>query len=327
MSDKILVSVIIPVYNVEIYIEKCLRSVLGNSFIEHCEVILVNDASTDGSMAVVETVLREFPQVRDKVVLRSHDSNRGSAAARNTGLLQAHGEYIICVDSDDWVEPNYLEALYTEAVTHDADIVGCDIQIHNPNESHVRPCPLAETGTACLMGLLEGSIQGWLHIKLLKRNLFTEHSLFWIEGINICEDLLIMVKLFSVARRVCHLDTALYHYNRLNVGSYTHAKLSESKICQIIQANSELTGYLERNNLLEPNWVSLLALYSRTKIWICLDAEKLTSKHMALYNEYTLSAVTSLPLKIRFLHLLCQRKLFALVKFILISNRFHRRGL
>ena len=121
------ISIIVPVYNVEKYIARCLRSLFANTIIADCEVIIVDDCSLDNSMKVVADVLDEFPAFAKNVVLCSHDCNRGSAAARNTALLQVYGKYIICVDSDDWMESDYLEKLYAAAEKDNADVAMCDL--------------------------------------------------------------------------------------------------------------------------------------------------------------------------------------------------------
>ena len=116
MSEKELnpkVSVLIPVYNVRDYVERCLRSVFNNTIIQDCEIIIVNDCSTDDSEKIIIDLIQEYSQLN--IQFLKHDCNKGLAATRNTAFLLAKGEYIICVDSDDWIENNYLEELYNKA--------------------------------------------------------------------------------------------------------------------------------------------------------------------------------------------------------------------
>ena len=109
-----LISIIIPVYNVASYVEQCLRSVIDQTY-RPLEVIIVDDCSTDNSMDVVERITADTPQ-DDSLTFKilRHTHNRGLSAARNTGLEAATGEYIGFVDSDDWIEPNMYETLYAE---------------------------------------------------------------------------------------------------------------------------------------------------------------------------------------------------------------------
>lgn len=121
VADKPLVTVGIPVYNVEPYVEKCLRSVLEQTY-QHLEVVIVDDLGSDRSMQVVESVLSSHPQGRRARIVR-HESNRGIGEARNTLTDCAQGKYLLFVDSDDYLEPKAVEILLNEALALDTDAV------------------------------------------------------------------------------------------------------------------------------------------------------------------------------------------------------------
>ena len=114
-------SVIIPVYNVAQYLEQCVDSVLQQTM-QDMEIILVNDGSTDGS----DDICRKYAQADPRIVLL-HQKNQGLAAARQTGLDAAHGDYIGFVDSDDWLEPDMYQKMYAAATQSGADIVFCNV--------------------------------------------------------------------------------------------------------------------------------------------------------------------------------------------------------
>lgn len=161
------ISVLIPVYNVEKYIERCLISLFENTIARYCEFIIVDDCSPDNSMNVIQSVLEKYTNIKENTFLHSHDCNRGSAATRNTALLHSHGEYIICVDSDDWVEPDYLERLYVKANETYADIVVCDLykEFIHKNKEYIHKTikiknQLCEDAEECLKGLLTGQVEG-----------------------------------------------------------------------------------------------------------------------------------------------------------------------
>ncbi len=117
------ISIILPVYNTEPYLRRCLDSIRAQTFAEW-ECICIDDGSTDGSSAI----LTEYA-AKDSRFTVIHQKNRGPAAARNTGFARVRGEYFICMDSDDWAEPDYLERLYAAAKQADADIAVCDAVI------------------------------------------------------------------------------------------------------------------------------------------------------------------------------------------------------
>ena len=109
------ISVLIPVYNVEQYIEKCAESLFKNTIANECEFIFTNDGSTDSSIQRLNTLIEKFPELKNNIVVLQHEKNMGLGATRNTGFDNAKGKYIICTDSDDWVEPDYLEKLFETA--------------------------------------------------------------------------------------------------------------------------------------------------------------------------------------------------------------------
>ena len=115
------VSVIVPIYNVEKYIERCVRSLMEQNM-NDLEFILVNDASTDCSMDIVSRTIEEYPLRKPLIKIINQEHNQGVAAARTIGMKVATGEYQIHCDPDDWVELEYIESLYKECKTEEADI-------------------------------------------------------------------------------------------------------------------------------------------------------------------------------------------------------------
>lgn len=115
--DKGLVSVVVPVYNVKAYLEKCINSILNQTY-ENLEIIIVDDGSTDGSSDICDQFLK-----KDNRVFVIHKENGGVVSARQAGIDKAKGEYVIAIDSDDWIEPIMISELYTLAIENDADIV------------------------------------------------------------------------------------------------------------------------------------------------------------------------------------------------------------
>ena len=130
MSIK--VSVVIPVYGVEKYIERCVRSLFEQT-LDSIEYIFVDDCTPDNSIAVMEKVLAEYPQRQDQVKIIRHEVNQGVGAARNHGVAACTGDYVIHCDPDDWVDLNMYEKLYNKAVETDADMVMCFFEEHKEN--------------------------------------------------------------------------------------------------------------------------------------------------------------------------------------------------
>lgn len=125
MESLPLVSVIVPVYRAEKFIQQCARSLFEQT-LEEMEFIFVNDCTPDSSMVILREIIKEYPNRARQVRIVEHDQNKGSATARNTGLDNARGSYIIYCDSDDWVEREMYEKMIKKAFDDKADIVGCD---------------------------------------------------------------------------------------------------------------------------------------------------------------------------------------------------------
>ena len=122
------VSVIIPVYSVEKYIERCARSLFEQTLTD-IEYIFVDDCSPDNSINILESVLEVYPNRRSQVKIIRHLENKGLPAARKTGIDNSTGDYIIHCDSDDWVETDMYRLMYDEAKRLDADIVMCGYKV------------------------------------------------------------------------------------------------------------------------------------------------------------------------------------------------------
>jgi glycosyltransferase involved in cell wall biosynthesis len=119
------ISIIIPVFRVEKYIERCVRSLFEQT-LDDIEYIFINDCTPDNSMMILSNLIEQYPYRKSQVKIIHHTINKGVSAARNAGLKTATGEYIIHCDSDDWVEKDMYESLYDKAIAEDADMVGCD---------------------------------------------------------------------------------------------------------------------------------------------------------------------------------------------------------
>ena len=119
------ISVIVPVYNAEEFIERCLCSLLGQDFTKSYEIVVINDGSSDGSLGIIERIAKEH-----KNIIRVFSQpNGGISAARNAGLSHVRGKYVLFTDSDDFVERRYLSALYDAAERSGADITCCNYDV------------------------------------------------------------------------------------------------------------------------------------------------------------------------------------------------------
>lgn len=213
------VSVIIPVYRVEKFIEKCAASLFSQT-LDDVEFIFVDDASPDNSMAVLEKCIQQYPQRKAQIRMLTHKENKGLPAARNTGLAVASGEYVFHCDSDDFVEPDMLETLYDEAKKKDADIVWCDWYLSFEHNERYMTQPDYATPMEALKAMLAGLMKFNVWNKLVRRRLYVDNQISFPAGYAMGEDMTMML-LFAVAGRVAYIPQAFYHYVKLNTEAYS----------------------------------------------------------------------------------------------------------
>ena len=232
------ISIIIPVYRGENYISCCCRSLFGMRF-QDVEYLFVNDATPDGSMAVVESILNEYPHRKAHVKLLAHPKNMGVASARNTGLEAATGEYIAFVDADDWIEENMFEKLYQRAEAGNFDIVGCDWYLEFETSKRYMRQPVYERTSDCLKAMLSGEMRWFLWAFLIRRGIYVKNNIRFLDGANIGEDMAVLIRCFSFARSYRHISEALYHYVKSNAVSMT--ALDSKKQIEIVKRNVDAT--------------------------------------------------------------------------------------
>lgn len=213
MNNQPKVSVIIPVYKAEKYIERCARSLFSQT-LNNIEYIFVDDASPDKSMDIVYRVLEEYPERQHQVKIIRHDINCGVGQSRQDGLDSSTGEYIIHCDPDDWAEPNMYESLYLKANKDNADIVICDYILETGNGNHLMPQkPKGLTPDEVLSDIAEGKIYGSFWNKLIKAETIVHNNIRLISNLNVCEDLFFFLLLLKHKVKIAYLSEGLYHYD------------------------------------------------------------------------------------------------------------------
>lgn len=207
------VSIIVPIYNVEAYIEKCMCSLFSQS-LKEIEYILIDDKSSDTGLQVVERVLKDYPEREPWVRIIRHDRNRGVGATRQEGLEAATGEYVIHCDPDDFVEVETYEKLYNTAKSSGAEIVVCDFYTNFQGEdiytSQAPECGESLSLLQHISGLKDEIHNGVVWNKLIKRDVALQSN--FTAGINYCEDVVYLFRMFQKKRKITHIPEALYHY-------------------------------------------------------------------------------------------------------------------
>jgi Glycosyltransferases involved in cell wall biogenesis len=225
MERQPLVSVIVPVYGVEKYIGQCARSILAQTY-PHLECIFVNDGTPDRSMEILSDVVKEFPE-RNVVVVNKE--NGGLPRARWSGLEVATGEYIMHVDSDDWLEPDAAARLVEEALRSDADLVYCDFWKeygHRHKLDHERTYTVQDKAR-WMKRLYDNGAYGYVWCKFARRSLYQD---MFVPRFNMHEDIVFSTQLIWRASRISQLSVPLIHYRRTNSSSATRVAKAKRRI-------------------------------------------------------------------------------------------------
>lgn len=214
------VSVLVPIYDVEQYIERCARSVFGQTYPD-LEYVFVNDCTPDKSVEVLEKVMEDYPERRGTVKIVTHERNRGLAAARNTGVANATGEFVCLVDTDDWMEPNALELLVKKQLEHDASMVSGNRMVHYLEKESLLQERKYQNSEEMTLQMMQRTWDHFITGRLFRRSLFLDHGLRWNEGLDVAEDRLMMTLLAYYTQRFDTVDAVVYHYERRNEQALT----------------------------------------------------------------------------------------------------------
>lgn len=212
------VSVVVPVYNVEQYIEECARSLFDQT-LENIEYVFVNDCTEDRSIDILWDVMEEYPHRKPQVKVLKHEVNRGLPIARQTGIRSASGDYIIHCDSDDWVEREMYEYMYNKAHNDNADIVICDFNDDGRRERCVASNVKSEADYR--IGILTKDVYCSTVNKLVRRELYEYPILYPKE--NYAEDMALTSQLFYYAKKFIYCPIPFYHYR------YNEISISKKK--------------------------------------------------------------------------------------------------
>ena len=222
-----MVTVIIPVYNVEMYLPLCINSILKQTY-QNLEIILIDEGSTDDSPGICDTYA-----LKDNRIKVIHQQNQGAAVARNTGLENATGEYIVFVDSDDFINEKMIEKLYIALKQTDSDLSICNFKYTSENGKEI---DLKETDIKnevlyteeIIDKLFQNNNCGYIVIwnKMYKKDLWKQ--IRYPVGV-IYEDEAVIHHIFSKCKKVATISDELYYYRQVS-GSIMHSERNEKNL-------------------------------------------------------------------------------------------------
>lgn len=244
-------SIIIPVYKVERFIERCVRSLMEQTIKQGIEFIFIDDCSPDNSMFLLHRVIAEYPERAEQIRIITHKNNQGIATTRKDGILAAKGTYIGWCDSDDWCELDMYKKLYDYIIENNADFVSCNYYL----ESNVTEV-CTSIYTCNKKDLLDKLYKKEhfffpLVLTLIKRDILLSNDILPYEGVNIAEDVNILMRYLYFATKLVKIEAPLYHYEKKNDISITTTQYSDAirlwnqtrhnidKLCEFLQSKDK----------------------------------------------------------------------------------------
>ena len=233
--EKDLISVVIPMYNSEKSIDRCIKSIINQSY-KNIEIIVIDDGSTDNSKKICEKLAMKDSRI--KVLTQT---NSGAATARNNGMKEAKGKYLCFIDSDDWIESKMIEICYNKLIKEKVDVIRCNMFMENGKDlqdvditSISKKYNENEIKSNLIDKILNGKLSAYVWLLLIKKNNEIKNLRF-SKDIIILEDTLFYIEMLLKVKSIYVLNKRLYHYCMNEEGltlSYTNA---ENKIKGIIK--------------------------------------------------------------------------------------------
>lgn len=221
MKNNYLVSICVPIYGVEKFIERCAISLFEQTY-ENIEYIFVNDCTKDNSMNVLKKVIERYPDKLHQVHIVTHIHNRGLGASRNTAISKASGDFIIHVDSDDYIAKEAVELLVDAQSQNNADIVfPSAFKVHKTYTELLQTTP-CYNAVEYSKKLLTHKALGCIWGRLIRRSLYVNNQITVKEGINMGEDIQVIPILTYYAKIINFVQVPIYYYDCTFEGSYTN---------------------------------------------------------------------------------------------------------
>lgn len=243
------VSICIPIYGVEKYIEKCAVSLFEQTY-KDIEYIFVDDCSPDRSVEVLESVIEKYPERQNQVNIIHHIHNIGLAGARNTAVDNATGDYIMHVDSDDWIDKDCVETLIHIVNCKKSDLVTFPAIIEKENDKRkiIQPYLKNKEKTLQLMLACVNCIGHNIWGSLIKKDLYN-NDIKAKTGINLGEDYSVMPLLFFNASNPTYTTEIFYHYRVDNNDSYMH-NIKSSTLKQSMESKLIVENFFRKHDIL-----------------------------------------------------------------------------
>lgn len=281
------VTIAVPVYGVEAYIEKCAESLFEQTY-PNLEFLFINDCTPDRSIEIIERVLERFPNRKDQVRIINQEINKGCPAARNLAVQLATGDFIFHVDADDYIEKDAISTLVIEQKATDADLVVANYVIETPNETGlVSYCDISKPKEEIVKDCLDDKSSQSVWGILIRRQIYLDHNIRADESFHVGEDWQVAPLLLYYAKKIAYVDKVVYHYqlsrpNSITITSQTSiTKKKNQLICFVKTMNCLLESFMDKGQTyLDVIYRKKAILVQDAMIYCCKDGDKLRFEEM-----------------------------------------------
>lgn len=319
-------SVVIPIYNVEQYIERCVRTLFGQT-LQDIEYIFVNDCTTDNSVKIVENVLEEYPNRKPMVKIINHEQNQGVSCSRIDGMKAATGKYIIHCDTDDWIDLNLYEIMYNKAESENADITVCDFvsEYSNSQNSTRISCVINGTPNQMLANMHNESFYCMLWRSLMRRDFIERYNLYTIPHVDLWEDVYVTLRAYYYANKVVKIEDAVYHYF-VNNKSLT-AKSANPKHYQDMQETIRLLEefFSEKKEFDSTLLLCFWKLLAKGTLLTSQGFNPKRWKHEYKEAHKHIMQIKAIPLLTRFQYWITARTTFPISQLMFLNNKMRNK--
>ncbi|MBR3269967.1 glycosyltransferase [Candidatus Saccharibacteria bacterium] len=240
MKKAPLVSIIVPIYNVRDYLDVCVKSLLNQTY-KNLEIILIDDGSTDGSEKIVDKYDKKYRNIK-----AIHKKNGGLSSARNVGVDNASGEWLLFIDSDDYIRTDCVERVLELAKAADIDIVTYSFEPFSNDGSRLKKSPNwpegVLSGVDAVNDMLRNKRPAYICMSMFRATLFKKNKIRFPEGREF-EDIITRIRLLYYARKVVFSNEKLYYY-LIRKESITGDNISESRCQDFLRAVDEVKAFL-----------------------------------------------------------------------------------
>ena len=309
MEKKAKVSVLVPFYNVEKYVGRCVESLFSQTY-SNIEYVFVNDCTPDNRMDIIKEYIDKC-NVREKCVIINHEVNKGISASRNDCLDNATGDYILFIDSDDYIDKDMVELLVKAAIENNADISGCGYIEEYKDRSVEMPQRYTNNHVEMMRAITLLTIKGVMWKLLIRRSIVEENQVRFIPDNTMVDDYLFCCQVFFYAKRFASVDKCMYHYIQYNPNNYSKTRefniTSQAKAIIKTEEFYKENGVYElvKDELLQRKFISKLPLLLNkncynVKLWRELfpESNNIWKKMKFSFKQKILFRLASSPLSV-----------------------------